>query len=90
MPSLQAALEQVQKIEAAVAAGEFERANVAAQQLKPLLVSEQIEELQALRSRIDELTIGVREHQTQSAVRIKDLRLKRGGTATYQQIQQDR
>lgn len=87
MTNLQTALEQLGNIEAAVAAGDLDLANAAAQSLKPLLVSEHVDDLLLLRARIEALTIGVKELRAQELSAFKKVKQQRGGAAAYEQIQ---
>ena len=87
MTDLQTALVQVGEIEAAVAAGDLELANSAAQSLKPLLVSEHVDDLLVLRARLEALTIGVRELRAQDLSALKKVKQQRGGAAAYEQMQ---
>ena len=86
MNQLQQALARLNEIEAAVAEGDFESANAAAQDLKPLLVSSNIDELVALRERVNNLTLGVIKRQTEDAAELKSLKQKRGGAEVYQAL----
>ena len=86
--SIQKALSCLADIEAAVAEGDFETANVAAQDLKPLLVSARGDELVALRERVDNLKLGVIARQTEDAATLKTLQQKRDGAAVYRTLAQ--
>lgn len=86
MSQLQQALARLNEIEAAVAEGDFEAANNAAQDLKPLLISNNIDELVALRERVNNLTLGVIKRQTQNAAEFKALKQKRCGAEVYQTL----
>ncbi|MEM9620771.1 MAG: hypothetical protein AAF993_03930 [Pseudomonadota bacterium] len=81
------ALAQLDIIEAAVEAGDLEAAQVAARKLKPLLVSEQVDQLTALKARIDALAIGVQAMQDQDARQLKQMRRQRVGIDAYQTMQ---
>ena len=87
MSSLEAALAQVGEIEAAVAAGDLDLANVATQNLKPLLVDRGIEDILQLKTRIENLAIGVKALRARDGASLKKLNHQRGGAAAYQQIQ---
>ena len=87
MTDLSAAIERVNRIEAAVAAGDLEGANAAAADLKPLLVSDRIDELLALRARIENLTIGVTALRDQDLDSLKKLKHQRDGASAYRQMQ---
>ena len=87
MAELHSALAQVKRIEAAVAAGDLDGANQAAQDLMPLLVRERIEDMLALRDRIETLTMDVEALRAQDAAQLKQLRQQRGGVAAYRQMQ---
>ena len=87
MAELVSALAQVKRIEAAVAAGDLDGANEAAQDLMPLLVSERIEDMLALRERIASLSIEVKSIRDQDATQLKALKQQRGGAQAYRQIQ---
>ena len=87
MASLAAALTQIRDIEVAVAAGDLESANTAAQCLKPLLVSDRIEDILALRKRVENLQLSVKALRNQDAVKFKKLKQQRGGAAAYQKMQ---
>lgn len=81
-------LEQVRVVEHAVAEGEYELANQAAQRLQPLLVSAGIDEMVELRERVKSLQLGVVSRQAEDAAELKHLRHKRGGAAAYQRVYQ--
>ena len=87
MNSLAAALAQVKDIEAAVASGDLELANKAAQELKPFLIDRGVDELVELRRRIENLTLGVTVIRAQGAGEIKKLSNSRGAAAAYQLMQ---
>ncbi len=86
MSQLRQALARITEIEAAVAEGDFDAANAAAQDLKPLLISNNIDELVALRERVNNLTLGVIKRQTQDAAELKALKIKRCGAEVYQTL----
>jgi hypothetical protein len=88
--SLQTALQQIHEIESAVAQGDLELADSAVQSLKPMLVSKNIDDLLALRSKIEKLTIGVKALRDDGATSLLQLKLQRGGAAAYQQMQSHR
>ncbi len=87
MNSFDLALSQLDIIEAAVKAGDLEAANAATQKLKPLLVSERVDEIAALKARVDALTMGVRTLQSQGAQDLKLCRRRRRGLDAYQMVQ---
>lgn len=87
MAELHSALAQVKRIEAAVAAGDLESANAAAQDLMPLLVRERIEDMLALRDRLETLTMDVKTLRAQDAAELKQLHQQRSGIAAYRQMQ---
>lgn len=82
------ALRCLADIEAAVAEGDFEAADAAAQNLKPLLVGARIDDLVALRERIDNLKLGVIARQTANAETLKTFQQKRDGAAAYRTLAQ--
>ncbi len=88
MTHLQRALSHIKEIESAVAAGDLDAANVAAQQLTPLLVSEKIDDLLALRERVQNLTIGVKDLKAQDLAQLRGVQQQRGGAQAYQLMQQ--
>ncbi|XOV81513.1 MAG: hypothetical protein ACFHXK_11570 [bacterium] len=88
MSHLQSALCRIKEIESAVAAGDLEAANIAAQQLTPLLVSNNIDELLAMRERIESLTLGVKALQSQDIAQLRGVQQQRGGAQAYQAMQQ--
>lgn len=88
MTHLQQALSRVKEIESAVAAGDLNAANVAAQQLTPLLVSDKIDDLLALRGRIQNLTIGVRALRAEDLTQLRGVQQQRGGAQAYELMQQ--
>ncbi len=81
-------LEQVRLVEHAVAEGEYELANQAAQRLQPLLGGAGIEEMFELRERMKSLKLGVVSRQAEDAAELKRLQQKRGGAAAYQRMYQ--
>lgn len=87
MDSLQTALQQIQQIETAVADGDLVLADSAVQSLKPMLVSRNIDDLLALRTKIENLTIGVKALRGQGAADLLQVKLQRGGAAAYQRMQ---
>ena len=82
--SIDRALRCLADIEAAVADGDFEAANAAAQDLKPLLVGAHIDDLVALRERVEDLKLGVIARQAVHADTLKSFQQKRDGAAAYQ------
>lgn len=88
MTHLELALNRIKDIEAAVAAGDLEAANVAAQQLTPLLVSNNIDELLSIRDRIETLTLGVKALQSADLGQLRGVQQQRGGAEAYQAMQQ--
>ena len=88
MSNLEQALNRIKDIESAVANGDLEKANLAAQQLTPLLVSNNIEELRSIRERIDSLTLGVKALQSTNLGQLRGVQQKRGGAEAYQVMQQ--
>lgn len=88
--SLQTALQQIGEIETAVADGDLVLANTAVQTLKPMLVSRSIDDLLALRTRIEKLTIGVKALRDEDAASLLQLKSQRGGAAAYQKMQSHR
>jgi hypothetical protein len=87
MLAMDKALTQLQSIEAAVADGDLELANNAAAKLKPLLIGENIDELLAVRKRIEALTLEVHQVRKQQSQTLKQIRQQRGGAAAYQDMQ---
>jgi len=83
----ESALSQLDMIEAAVKAGDLEMAQVATQKLKPLLVSERIDQVAALKARVDALVIGVRTLQQADAQALMKLRRQRVGIDAYHTMQ---
>jgi hypothetical protein len=88
MSHLEKALARVKDIESAVANGDLEKANLAAQQLTPLLVSNNIDELHSIRERIDSLTLGVKALQSTKLDQLRGVQQQRGGAEAYQAMQQ--
>jgi|GEM_PF-2617434 len=88
MSHLETALKRVKDIESAVASGDLEAANLAAQQLTPLLVSNNIDELLSIRDRIESLTLGVKALQSADLSQLRGVQQQRGGAEAYQAMQQ--
>ena len=86
MEKLQQALSRLDEIETAIAEGDLEAANAAAQDLKPLLISNNIDELVALRERINTLSLGVVNMQSQGVRQLRALKHTRGGVEVYQAL----
>ena len=84
--SIDKALSCLADIEAAVAEGDFEAANAAAQNLKPFLIDARIDDLVALRDRIDSLKLGVIARQSTHADTLKTFQQKRDGAAAYRTL----
>ena len=88
MTHLELALHRIKDIESAVAEGDLEAANIAAQQLTPLLVSNNIDELLSIRDRIANLTLGVKALQSADLGELRGVQQQRGGAEAYQAMQQ--
>ncbi|MCR9261260.1 MAG: hypothetical protein NXH95_16180 [Pseudomonadaceae bacterium] len=88
MSQLENALNRIRDIESAVASGDLEAANLAAQQLTPLLVSNNIDELLSVRDRIESLTLGVKAMQSGDLDQLRGIQQQRGGAEAYQAMQQ--
>lgn len=86
MSELTDALARLEAIEAAVAAGDFDAANAAAQDLRPLLVSRNVEALTALKARVEALKLGVVARQAEQSASLRKLQHKREGAAIYQAL----
>ena len=84
--SIQDALSCLKDIETAVAEGDFETANVAAQDLHPLLINARADELVALRERVDNLKLGVIARRAADGETLKTLQQKRDGAAVYRTL----
>ena len=90
MSHLETALSRIKDIEKAVANGDLEAANLAAQQLTPLLVSNNLDELHSMRERIESLTLGVKALQSANLDQLRGVQQQRGGAEAYQAMQQSR
>ena len=87
MQNFEGALALLATIETAVAEGDLAGANHAAAELKPMLVGRQMDELLAVRQRIEKLTLGVKTIRSSKWDAIKELKSSRGGAAAYQAMQ---
>jgi len=83
MDNYDIALQLLKKAEVAVVAGDLEDADLAIQSLKPVLDLRRAEDILHLKSRIDSLSVGVREIRQRSATQLRELRQSRGGVEAY-------
>ena len=80
---------QLDQVEAAIKAGDLTAAASHIEDLKPLLVSDNIEELKRLRSRIDELKISVRSRRSSVKNELGVMVQQKRAVQRYQTIYQE-
>ena len=84
--AFQQAQAHIDRIALAIAAGDLEAADGALKELKPLLVSDRIEELRALKARIDEMTLVVRKQRSETSDELRAVVSQRQAVQTYQSM----
>lgn len=85
--AVEAVLTEVDNIEAAILRGELEHADEAVKALRPLLVGHCAEDLLALRTRMQELTLQVIQFRDRDGQNLKAINKGRGAAQTYRQMQ---
>ena len=78
------AQDQIDRIASAIEIGDLEAANIALDELRPLLVSDKIEELKQLKAQIDQMTLQVRRHRTEVNGKLAKLSNQRNAIRQYQ------
>lgn len=86
MSNFQAALALLDQVESAIADGDLETANQVVAHLKPLLASTRVDELTALKSRIDGLNLTVRRKRQSHKEALKKVMTQNQAIDQYQAI----
>lgn len=82
--SLHQAQSQIERIATAIAQGDLEAADSALRDLRPMLVSDRIDELQDLKARIDAMTLVVRKQREDVGAELKNISSQRKAVEQYQ------
>ncbi|NKB98036.1 MAG: hypothetical protein GKR90_06000 [Pseudomonadales bacterium] len=74
---------QIDLIAHAISAGDLHAADEALQELRPMLVSDRVDELLALKARIDAMTLEVRKQRTESGGQLQQVVNQRKAVGQY-------
>lgn len=77
---------QIDKIARAIDSGDLVEADSALQALRPLLVSDRIEELLALKDKVDSMTLVVRRHKSEHSAALKNMVSQRNAIGQYREM----
>jgi len=81
--SFQTALSKFAEVEAAIAAGDLQLAGNALETLKPMLVSDQVDELVALKAKLADMQAGVLEVKSKQAKALREFSNKKQAANRY-------
>jgi len=81
--NFQAALSKFAEVEAAIGAGDLQLAGNVLEALKPMLVSDQVNELVTLKAKLANMQAGVLEVKSKQAMALRELNNKKQAASTY-------
>jgi hypothetical protein len=77
---------QIDRIARAIDSGDLVEADSALQALRPLLVSDRVDELLALKEKVDSMTLVVRRHRSKHSEALKNMLSQRNAIGQYREM----
>ena len=84
--SFHRAQSQIDRVARAIEEGDLKAADGALRELRPLLISDRIDELQKLKARIDAMTLVVRKQRSEVGEELQGMTSQRKAVQQYQEM----